>query len=321
MAGAKAEVGFEPTNDGFAIRSLSPLGHSAEGARIPATEVGGKGLDAALRVGLPMMIGPGIVIGILMVVGGTPPPAPLVPDGAILTNVEGIMVRPEPGDPWTLRLIGATADPEGRVRDFILMPSRVLEEMEQVEVASDASPAFTVTGTVALFDNRNWLMPQHVETHTEHTRRAEPTIEPADPNEPEDGMRSGRSAGDSIADIVADLQSTIKTLPHSLDDGQLIEPMEDAELDGTLILSRRGRLLRGRRGAWIFVFDADAWGEGDAPVVLLPSPTLNALVADGRRTDYRVPVHISGSLSHYRGRRFLVPTAISGLRERPNLSR
>jgi len=97
--------------------------------------------------------------------------------------------------------------------------------------------------------------------------------------------------------------------------------MEDAELDGTLILSRRGRLLRGRRGAWIFVFDADAWGEGDAPVVLLPSPTLNALVAGGRRTDYRVPVHISGSLSHYRGRRFLVPTAISGLRERPNLSR
>ena len=26
----KAEVGFEPTNDGFAIRSLSPLGYSAE---------------------------------------------------------------------------------------------------------------------------------------------------------------------------------------------------------------------------------------------------------------------------------------------------
>lgn len=31
MSGAsfKAEVGFEPTNHGFAIRSLSPLGHSA----------------------------------------------------------------------------------------------------------------------------------------------------------------------------------------------------------------------------------------------------------------------------------------------------
>ena len=26
----KAEVGFEPTNHGFAIRSLSPLGYSAE---------------------------------------------------------------------------------------------------------------------------------------------------------------------------------------------------------------------------------------------------------------------------------------------------
>ena len=29
MTFLKAEVGFEPTNHGFAIRSLSPLGHSA----------------------------------------------------------------------------------------------------------------------------------------------------------------------------------------------------------------------------------------------------------------------------------------------------
>jgi hypothetical protein len=28
-SGKKAEVGFEPTNNGFAIRPLSPLGYSA----------------------------------------------------------------------------------------------------------------------------------------------------------------------------------------------------------------------------------------------------------------------------------------------------
>ncbi len=30
---AQAEVGFEPTNNGFAIRPLSPLGYSAEHAK------------------------------------------------------------------------------------------------------------------------------------------------------------------------------------------------------------------------------------------------------------------------------------------------
>jgi hypothetical protein len=267
------------------------------------------------------MIGPGIMLGVSVAVGGAPQPAPLVPDGAILTNVEGIMVTPEPGDPWNLRLVGGAADPNGRVRDFILMPSRVLEEMDRTHASSLQIPTFVVTGTVSLFDGRNWLMPQHVETHTAHTPRSEPTVEPADPNEPEDGMRPGQSAGDSIADIVADLQATIKTLPRSLDDGQTVARDANATPDGTLILSRRGRLLRGRHGAWVFIFDADAWGEEDPPVVLLPSPTLNTLIASGQRGDYREPIHLSGSLSHYRGRRFLVPTAISGLRERPNLSR
>jgi hypothetical protein len=170
---------------------------------------------------------------------------------------------------------------------------------------------------VTLFDGRNWVMPNHVEVHTGHAIRAEPQTVPPDPG---DDMAAGTSDGDSIADIVADLQRSIKTLPRTLDTND--SPSAAAESpDGTLMLSRRGRLLRGRHGAWIFVFDADAWGEGDAPAVLLPSATLQALIRQGRRGDYRDPIHLSGSLSTYRGRRFLMPTAVSELRERPNLSR
>ncbi|MBT5656658.1 MAG: hypothetical protein HOI89_02595 [Phycisphaerae bacterium] len=267
------------------------------------------------------MIGLSILSVVLMVAAEGPTPAPLVPNGALLTRVEGIMVKPEPGDPWTLRLVGEAADPEGRTRDFILLPSKLLEEMEQTEASSEQSPVFTVTGTVSLFDHRNWLMPQHVETQSEHAARSTPSVEPANPNEAEDGLRPSQSAGDSIADIVADLQSSIQTLPRSLDAGSSTSVTANAVPDGTLILSRRGRLLRGRYGAWIFVFDADAWGEDDAPAVLLPSPTLRTLINQGKRSDYRQPMHVSGSLSSYHGRKFLVPTAVTGLRERPNLSR
>ncbi len=36
----KAEVGFEPTNHGFAIRSLRPLGYSANGSKVYRMNIG-----------------------------------------------------------------------------------------------------------------------------------------------------------------------------------------------------------------------------------------------------------------------------------------
>ena len=256
-------------------------------------------------------------------------PAPLLPDGATLTNVEGVLIRPQAGDPWHLRLAGDAAPTDGRVRDLVLMPSRVLEDMERSQADGDGT--FLVTGDVTLFDGRNWLMPRHAEARTAHTHRDVPTTEPASPDAPEDdspqdgtpedAMRAGTSDGDSIEDIVADLQSTIRTLPRTLDTGTDFAGEQSDELDGTLMHARRGRLLRGRHGAWVLVFDADAWGQGDEPAVLLPSPMLEQLIRQGRRADYREPIHLSGSITRYRGRRFLIPTAVTPLYERPNLGR
>jgi hypothetical protein len=248
----------------------------------------------------------------------SPEPAPVVPGGSILTKVEGIMVRPRPTDPWNFRITGEAADQRGRHRDFVLMPNRVLEDMERSQADSIQQVTFTLSGDVTLFEGRNWIMPRHAEVHTGHAPREEPTQAPVDPGEE---MRDGTSDGDSIADIVADLQSSIKTLPRTLDAGTAGDADTTEEPDGTLILSRRGRLLRGRHGAWVFIFDADAWGGSDAPAVLLPSSTLQTLVQNGRRGDYRNPVHLSGSMTTYRGRRFLLPTAVTELRERSNLSR
>ena len=228
------------------------------------------------------------------------------------------MVRPRPTDPWHFRITGKAADPQGRHRDFVLMPNRVLEDMERAQADTIQQVTFTLSGNVTLFEDRNWIMPRHAEVHTGHAPREEPTHIPADPSE---DMRDGASDGDSIADIVADLQSSIKTLPRTLDAGAAEASDITEEPDGMLILSRRGRLLRGRHGAWVFIFDADAWGGNDAPAVLLPSATLQTLIQTGRKGDYRDPVHLSGSMTTYRGRRFLLPTAMTELRERANLSR
>ena len=275
---------------------------------------------AAAMLTLSLLASPGIATG-------TPPIAPLLPDGSILSGASGTMVRPRPGDPWHFRVASNQADTSAPVRDLVLMPSRALEDMERTQASTGSDAVMVVTGDVTVFQGRNWLMPRHVELLAAPAVREVPTEVPADPSAEvhgevaDDGMRSGASAGDSIADIVADLQDSVELLPRSVDDGTVTEVMEEVTPDGTLVLSRRGRMLRGPHGAWMFVFDADAWGTSDAPVVLLPSPTLAALIKDGRRQDYRQPIHISGSMTTYRGRPFLVPTAYSTLYQRQNLSR
>jgi hypothetical protein len=244
-------------------------------------------------------------------------PAPLLPNGAVLNRADGVMVRKDEWSPWTLRLIGDAADPRGRARDFVLLPNRVLEDMEHRQSQGKGNPTFTVSGDVTLFEGRNWLMPRHAEVQTTAAPRAMPEATQPDPD---NEMRRGTAEGDSVADIVAELQRSVPSIPTTVDRGSDAESRE-GPLDGTLILSRRGRLLRGRHGAWIFVYDADAWGGQDEPAVLLPSPVLTKLIRAGRRSDYRDPVLLSGSLSRYRDHTFLVPTGITEFKTRPNLSR
>lgn len=277
----------------------------------------------------PMLVTPLLTLMLLQagpVSHPTPPIAPLLSDGSLLTAARGEMVRPHAGDPWHFRMDSTTVGSKVAVRDLVLMPSRVLEDMERAQERAGGHATMVVTGEVALFDGRNWLMPRHAELLAAPATREVPSEVPADPSTdaalPEDdSMRSSGPAGDSIADIVADLQNSVALLPQTVDDGVASDAMTQAEPDGTLIVSRRGRLLRGHHGAWVFVFDADAWGTGDEPAVILPSPALKNLIKNGRRSDYREPVHLSGSISTYRGRKFIVPTASSNLYERENLSR
>ncbi len=246
-----------------------------------------------------------------------PGPAPLVPHGAILTNVDGVMVRENEWSPWVLRLVGEAADPEGRTRDFVLLPNRTLEDMERWHEEGGTQPIFTVSGDVTLFEGRNWIMLKNAEVQSAHAPREVPESPEQDPD---DEMRRGTAEGDSVADIINQLQRAVPTIPTTVDRGEDVASA-NGPLDGTLILSRRGRLLRGRHGAWIFVYDSDAWGVQDEPAVLLPSPTLTKLIRAGRRGDYRDPVLLSGSLSRYRGHTFLLPTGVTAFKARPNLSR
>jgi hypothetical protein len=75
---------------------------------------------------------------------------------------------------------------------------------------------------------------------------------------------------------------------------------------GSFIVSRRGRVVRGDAGEVIFVFDADAQGKAEAPMVLLPISHLQNLERIADKADASTRFNISGQVTSYHQRNYLL---------------
>jgi hypothetical protein len=244
-----------------------------------------------------------------------PQPAPLLPEGTIITQATGTLERASRSGELVLRLVGDSAPADGRVRAFTVLPSRVLEDLEAVY---DANPneVITVTGALTTFDGRNWLLPVHVERELRTAQREVPIAAPVNPDEPAD-------AGDdeSVSDLVADLESAVSTLRKGVRNRTSAGDVNSDVADDLVIVARRGRMTRDANGAWILLLDADRLNGPDTRLVLLPSKVLGELIRSTQRQGPGNPVLISGTLQHYRGKRYLIPSGWRTPHERPNLKR
>ena len=83
---------------------------------------------------------------------------------------------------------------------------------------------------------------------------------------------------------------------------------------------RRGRLVRGERGAWLFVFDADATGLADPPMFVQPCLLLERMERHAKARGGAAPIILSGSVSVFEGRNHLRPTVFQIPRERTQLT-
>lgn len=80
-------------------------------------------------------------------------------------------------------------------------------------------------------------------------------------------------------------------------------------LEGTFIFERRGRLARSRMsGEWYFVFDADAQGFADPPMIMLPCMALEHMERIAEARGDAVVFIVSGEVKVYHGRNYLLPT-------------
>lgn len=228
-------------------------------------------------------------------------PPPLLREGGILVDVPGSIGPDEALGVHVFR--PELARTGGVRREFVLLPSRGLDDLARIETLrsrQDEDPwagVFQVTGRVLVYRGRNFLLPESI-VPLETPAGASPV-----PSRP-----ATSDPGDDIADdIEARLESRIGAVPRSLDLAEA-PPSEAATIrSGTRFVDRRGHVVRDpESGVWRFV----PAGGGSTGVVLLPCLELQRLEQRTRQRDVSSPLLVSGLVTAYRGRNYLLPSAV-----------
>lgn len=88
---------------------------------------------------------------------------------------------------------------------------------------------------------------------------------------------------------------------------------ESGELvrEGAYLRGRRGRMVAGEGGAWVYLFDADAEGRSEPPMILQPSIRLMEMrrLAESRKET--ITFSVSGQVFVYHRRNYLLPASFT----------
>ena len=233
---------------------------------------------------------------------------PLLREGTFLTAAIGTIVHDEALGTWTFRT--ESEDRTGRM--FGMLPSRALEDMLHAHEADEAGGSFEVTGRILVYDGMNFLLPS-IGTPVTRPLPLDTTPEQeAESTESESNAPANSLAGgdELVADrLEARLRDRIGVLPRSSDQGRAeVDP--DLTLgEGTRLQNRRGSIVRDQRtGTWRFVFDARGGGSVDPAMELLPCLLLERLQRAAAVSELPPAVLISGEVTAFNGRNYLLPT-------------
>ncbi len=227
---------------------------------------------------------------------------PLLREGTYMLQVKGSLHRGEQPGRWVFRI--ARDDPGKELFELTLLPCTLLASLEQlVESMPDEQIVFDLTGQVFVYGGRNYLMPTHAPRLVDYV----PPSRPHDING--DNIKTA-TPDDSAEAILRDLDRAVGPVVHS--PRRAAAGAGDATgrpaTPGTMILWRHGWMVREANGAWLFVFAADATGLGDPPMILLPCRLLEDMERHAFRSSPVEPLLVSGRVTRYRGRNYLLPT-------------
>ncbi len=275
----------------------------------------------------------------------------LLREGSSVLEVSATLHWDEEGKVWIARLLpreeqtpAMTALPE----EMRMAPNSFLTEIEQViEATPNQRITLELTGETLVYQRQNYLLlraPGRVigleRIEDEGTGRGD-ALEEA-PDEVRSSPRGGRTA----AEVMRELESEsgplhrvpiVPRAPEDRDRAEVVsgddnEPVggttagADRERDmrqwreGTMLMQRRGRIVREESGRWQFVLDADVQNLADPPLTLVPCLLLERIERFARQAGPTAAVLISGEVFVHGGRTYLLPSAFQLPRERTPLN-
>ncbi|MGH7131874.1 MAG: hypothetical protein ACREJO_08020 [Phycisphaerales bacterium] len=208
-------------------------------------------------------------------------------------------------------------------RPMPLLPNTNLQNLERIADRADPTARFNVSGQVMAFKGRNYLL---MDRPAEIVRAGvpAPTAKPAEPkpaepkpaengnadpagmiNKLEDAARE-RDAARPVLAVPAPGAAPAPT--HSTGPSIPTVPPEKLLREGSMITSRRGRMIRQPDGDWALTFDADAAGKSEPALLLLPCMNLQAMERVAERGGEAATMSVSGIVTTYKSRNYLLPT-------------
>lgn len=280
--------------------------------------------------------------------------APLLREGSILDDVPVRVKRADDTRSWIVETLPQSSDEVPHA--MIILPNERLEDMQHIITAAEHhQPVFRISGEVFVYHGRNYVLITHAPHLTpeaapvmevEDDDDASEIDTPEQPASSESteanfggdgvedisrmldarvgsvkrGSRSARAPGERTAApaTTSGAPATTSGAPDDAGTGNSTPAASDftSGVSGGLIVDRRGRVVRGSTGAYTFVFDADAEGGQDAPVILLPCKLLEMLAERTRESSMDEAILLSGRAMQYRGRAMLLPMRYRVAQER-----
>lgn len=224
-------------------------------------------------------------------------------------------------------------DEQGRVLPpMVMLPNLHLAAIERVAERSAQGTRMLVSGQVTVYHDTNYFLAAappllvRAESAAPTAAKPQPVVSGASGGEERDAAaEAAPSSEPAIEAIVKRLDAAaspaaavpLRAAPvRVISDGPEanVEPAMEAErgpqgklmIEGGLMSARRGRIVRGSDGQAAFAMDNGTSGGDATPLAILPSQALMAIERIADRAGEGATYTISGEVTQYRGRPYLL---------------
>lgn len=244
---------------------------------------------------------------------------PLLREGVFLKQVPGTIHLNEKSGFWHFQNDLAEGSQTTRFgRTFGILPSSALADAITRIKATEVQQRFEVSARVTVYHGMNYLLPTLVTAISDLIDDDQSEViapdgsvmsETQTSKGPVNSLDDRDDTGDRLEER---LRNRLGSLPVSSDMPQTNQTTSERTTsmsEGDRIQNRRCTVLRDQRsGTWRVIFESEGSDQRDPTMEILPCLLLGKLERRSAQSDLPGSILLSGEVTRYRGRNYLLPT-------------